>query len=542
MEHDFDVIVIGSGASGGTLAADLAASGMRVLVLERGRSNSDVANDERSTLINREPYDSRAIHVNERPSRLYMGSGPGGGTSVYGAALLRPSPDDFHPGKHYSDRIPRAICNWPIEYTDLLPYFEAAEQLYRVAADSNDNLSPLPQPNCDANRPPLPLAPINKRVIESTRAVGLNPFRLPLGIQSSDCLKCANCAGFLCPTGARRDAGQLLQLAADNGSNVIMLPERDVIELRRCNGRIAYVNVMNRQTRTLERYSAERYAVAAGAIGTPALLLRSGFEHPELGRNYMMHYSPLVVGLFTRRTGADRTFVKQLGFSDFYFGTRELNEKMGLVQSLPAPGPLMLGKSGLKHVPGFVLNQLRSHMLPFVGIIEDLPQSTNRVTVDNSGRISLHHRFSDYDQRRGAALSSAMMGMLKAAGAVYCVSKQIPSAEHVAHQCGTVRFGNDPDTAVVDRDCRMFGQDDLFVVDGSILPTSLGVGPAMTLIANSLRISEVIKRDLSRSQNTEAAPLSNLSSGYLKKGSDPLEGSKIAARTAARRGSDPFFR
>ena len=514
MGYDFDVIVISSGAAGGTLAADLATAGARVLVLERGPAtvnlgNVNLGNDERSVLIDKQPYDSREISINNRAARLYMSGVAGGGTAVYGAALLRPSPDDFHPGKHYSNHIPKAIHDWPIHYGDLQQYYDQAEQLYRVAADPHDNLSPLPQPCCDSNRPPLPLAPINEQVIQRTRAAGLKPFRLPLGIQSSDCLKCANCAGFVCPTGARRSAGQLLQLAEHNGGDVTMLPHREVIELHRLNGRIAHLAAMNLRTQTIERYSAERYVLAAGAIGSPALLQRSGFEHPELGRNYMQHYSPLVVGLFAQRTGADRTFVKQLGFSDFYFGTQQMPEKMGLVQSLPAPGPLMLKKSGLKHVPTFLLNKLRSHMLPFVGIVEDLPQRSNRISIDQSGRISLHHRFSDYDLQRGAALSSVMVRMLKSAGAMHCVSQQIPSAEHVAHQCGTVRFGNDPDTAIVDRDCRMFGHEDVFVVDGSILPTSLGVGPSLTLIANALRVSNVIQRDISRSHQPEAASLFN---------------------------------
>ena len=509
MRNDFDVIVIGSGASGGTLAADLAMAGIRVLVLERGPVDFDFRNDERSALIEKQPYDSREININNRTSRLYMGGVAGGGTSLYGAALLRPSPDDFHPGKHYSNRIPQAIHDWPVDYGDLQPYYDQAEQLYRVAADPNDNLSPLAQPSVDPDRPPLPLAPIHEQVIQRTRAAGLKPFRLPLGIRSSDCLKCANCAGFLCPTGARRSSVQLLQLAEHNGGDVVMLGYRDVVQLHRLNGRIAHVSVMNRQTQTIERYSAERYVLAAGAIGSPVLLQRSGFEHPELGRNYMLHYSPLVVGLFARRTGADRTFVKQLAFSDFYFGTRQMPEKMGLVQSLPAPGPLMLKKSGLKHVPTFLLNKLRSHMLPFVGIVEDLPQPSNRITIGPSGRISLHHRFSDYDLQRGAELSSVMVRMLKAAGARYCVSQQIPSAEHVAHQCGTVRFGNNPKTTVVDRDCRMFGQEDVFVVDGSILPTSLGVGPSLTLIANALRISRIIQLDVSRPHRPEVVRLFN---------------------------------
>jgi choline dehydrogenase-like flavoprotein len=334
--------------------------------------------------------------------------------------------------------------------------------------------------------------------MERSRKSGLNPFQLPLAIQSSECLKCANCAGFVCPTGARRSSASLLKQIPDNGGSVTLLPHREVTQLKRKNGRIAGVEVWNSAAQAVESYSASHYVLSAGAIGTPVILQRSGFEHPQLGRNYMLHYSPLVVGFFGRRTGADRTFVKQVGFADFYFGTGQLQEKMGLVQSLPAPGPLMLKKSGLKFIPTFVLNRLRAHMLPFVGIVEDLPQASNRVCINSQGQISVQHRFSSYDTERGAALSRAMVRMLKNAGAVHCVSQQIPSAEHVAHQCGTVRFGNDAATAVVDRDCRMFGQDNLFVIDGSILPTSLGVGPALTLMANALRISQVIKSDLGK--------------------------------------------
>lgn len=498
MQHDFDVIVIGSGASGGTLAADLATAGARVLVLERGQPSAELRHDEHATLMEKKPYDSREILINNRSARLYMGGIPGGGTAVYGAALLRPSQQDFLPGRHYADRIPRAIHDWPIDYATLQPFYDKAEALYRVAANPGDQLSPLAQPLCCADRPPLPLAAINQHLMDRSRASGLNPFQLPLAIQSSECLRCANCAGFVCPTGARRSSASLLQQLPVNSGNVTLLPHREVVQLERRNGHIASIQVLNLMTQAVEHFSASCYVLSAGAIGSPTILQRSGFEHPQLGRNYMLHYSPLVVGFFGQRTGADRTFVKQVGFADYYFGTSDLREKMGIVQSLPAPGPLMLKKSGLKWVPTFVLNQLRAHMLPFVGIVEDLPQASNRVYINNDGRISVQHRFSRYDTERGAALSRAMVRMLKNAGAAHCVSQQIPSAEHVAHQCGTVRFGKDAATAVVDQDCRMFGQDNLFVIDGSILPTSLGVGPALTLMANALRISQVIQRDLGK--------------------------------------------
>lgn len=496
MDCDFDVIVIGGGAGGGTLAAELAVKGSRVLLLERGAPPGPLPADEQATLIEQRPYDDRQIHLNRNPARLYMGSGPGGGTSVYGAALLRPSVDDFHPGKHYSDRLPRHLWDWPLDYSELRPWYDRAEQLYRVASDQAELPSPLP---CGVRQPhlqPLPLAPINQRVFQRSQQADLNPFRLPLAIESDRCLRCSHCAGFVCPTGARRGSGELVTEAVASGYPLTVLNRREVTDLVSHSDRISHVNVHNRNTGRSEQYRARRYVLSAGAIGTPCILQRSGFEHPELGRNYMMHYSPLVVGLFARRTAAERTFVKQLGYADFYFGTEELPEKMGIVQSLPAPGPLMLKKSGLSRVPTLLLNLLRRHMLPFVGIVEDLPNPSNRVQWTHGDRIMLHHQFSSYDRWRGDALSGAMCRILRSAGAVHCVSGHMPSQQHVAHQCGTVRFGSDARHAVADRDGRLFGHHDVFVADGSVLPTSLGVGPSLTLIANSLRIAQIIRREI----------------------------------------------
>ena len=493
---DFDVIVVGGGASGGTFAAELAMQGSNVAVIERGRRpQPGQEHDEYATLIQKRPYDDRVVRVNDRDARLYMGAGSGGGTSVYGAALLRPSADDFHPGRHYSRYLDQALWDWPIDYDDLSPHYSRAESLYHVAADSEDNLSPLKPTTSHIRNPPLPLAPINRQLVDRTRKARLNPFRLPLGIESSRCLRCSHCAGFPCPTQARTSSHELLATAQKQKKSVTLLCEREVTAIERSGGRVTGLRVTNRQSNAEESWTAKRYVLAAGAIGSPCLLQRSGFEHAELGRNYMMHYSPIAVGIFARRTQADRTFVKQVGFADFYFGTDELPEKMGILQSLPAPGPLMLQKTGLRYVPRIILNGLRGHMLPFVGIVEDLPLRSNRVEY-RENTIRLTHHYSQFDRERGAALTRAMVRILKIAGAVHCVTKEMPSREHVAHQCGTIRFGNDPQYAVVDRNCRMFGQEELFVIDGSILPTSLGVGPSLTLIANALRVAEIVRKEL----------------------------------------------
>ena len=520
MDSDFDIIVIGSGAGGGTLASVCATAGKKVLLVERGQmasTNEDAAalhprslHNEFATLIQKQPYDDRAVILNSRPAQLYMGGLIGGGTTVYGGALLRPHPSDFSPGRYYAQRIPREIHEWPVSYESFEPYLKAAERLYRVA-DVRDPRSPgAPQDTSTVEtlktdesgvsavgRSGIPLAPINEKLIRSAWNAGLNPYRLPLAIEASSCLRCDNCAGFVCPTGARRSSGQLVRECIDRGDSLTLKTqcEADLLE-RGAGGRLSGLWLKDRVNGSRIRYTAKRYVLSAGAIGSAALLLKSGFDHPMIGRNYMMHYSPISIGLFARSTGASQTFIKQIGSSDYYFGTRDLPEKMGIVQSLPAPGPWMMSKSGMKWVPHWMLKILRSRMLPLVGIVEDLPNPNNRVSLDQSGTIQLHHQFSDYDRARGAELSRRMVDLLKSTGAVHCVSGLRPSQEHVAHQCGTIRFGRSREHAAANAECRLFDQPDIFVVDGSFMPSSLGVGPSLTIIANALRVAEIVASEV----------------------------------------------
>jgi choline dehydrogenase-like flavoprotein len=496
VQYDCDVIVIGSGAGGATFAHACARAGKSVLLLERGRPYSllDHGNDERAMLIEKRPYDDRAVDVNGTAKRLYMGGVPGGGTALYGGALLRPSRDDFHPGRHYGTRIARAIWDWPITYDELAPGYDEAERLYGVAGNADEDFGPLERPAGYA-RPPLPVHPINQTLMAVNRSAGLRPFRLPLAIDPARCLRCAACAGYICPTGARSSAAQLVDRAVADGQPLHM---RTNVEVERLvlNGRgVEGVSVRDRATGAQAVYRARRYALAAGAIGSPALLQRSGADDPLIGRHYMAHLSPIVAGLFARRHGGDETFVKQVGFADYYFGADGYRHKLGLVQSLPVPGPLLMAKM-LPFAPKPVIRLLRQRMLPLAGIVEDLPDPANRVSCGPDGQPRLEHRFGAYDLERGQRLGRLMARILKSAGAMLCVSQRFASDEHVAHQCGTLRFGTNPEHAVLDRDCRSFRHPNLFAVDGTFMPTSLGVGPALTIMANALRVARVVAREL----------------------------------------------
>jgi choline dehydrogenase-like flavoprotein len=504
-EYDFDVIVIGGGAGGAAFAAACSSAGKSVMVVERGpRTAGDPQpRGERQTLIEKLPYDDRSIEVNETAARLFMGGVLGGGTSVYGAAMLRPSREDFSPGRHYGALLEKFLWDWVVRYEDLEPYYDEAEELFQLASSQEDDFGPLERPKSRTNANLLPLAPINQRLIARNREHGLRPFRLPLAIDTQRCERCSACAGFLCPNGARRSAAAVIEeIAERQGVHVMvnaeveqLLLERDGARLARSEGGVRGVVIRDRRTQSTATYRARCYALAAGAIGSPAIALKSGLNGPQVGRNYMMHYSPLAAGVFAKPTGGDESFIKQVGFADFYFGTPDYRRKMGIVQSLPVPGPLMLRKTGMRRWPTGLLGSLRRRLLPLVGIVEDLPNPKNRVYLKDSGAIALEHQFSRFDRLRGSFLAKAMRRVLRRAGAVIRLTKQFPSREHVAHQCGTLRMGSDPRLAAVDADGRMFGAPNLFVVDGSVLPTSLGVGPSLTIVANALRVARIACRD-----------------------------------------------
>ena len=493
MQRDFDVIVIGSGAGGSSFAHACAEAGRRVLLIERGSRSTTTPDDlsERATLIEKRPYDDRLISMNGTPRKLYMGGVLGGGTAVYGAAMLRPSCDDFHPGKHYSDRLERSLWDWPVDYEQLAPFYERAEMLFHLRGIQDEDYAPLNAPGPRVQSDLLPLAPISERLMESNRAKGLKPFRLPLAIDTSKCHLCDSCAGFLCPHDARRSACDLIEESVSD-HKLTLMTNTEVLHLERDHrGQVDSVVVRDRETGEHNHFRSASIALAAGAISSPYLLLKSGFESPHLGRNYMFHYSPISVGIFARPTGESETFIKQVGFTDYYLGTDDCPHKMGLVQSLPAPGPLMLKKSGLKFLPNWSLNRLRAHVLPLAGIVEDLPNPENQVYLKGEDSIGVRHRFSEFDRIRGASLGKAMCGILKQAGAIFRTTQTFPSPDHVGHQCGTLRFGKDPEHAVLDENCRVFGQSNLYVVDGSFMPSSLGVGPSLTIAANAIRVAEI---------------------------------------------------
>ncbi|MBU1652543.1 GMC family oxidoreductase [bacterium] len=502
MSMDYDVIIVGSGAGGGSVALQLAKAGKRVLIIERGRlfTDPEIGQNEKSMLIERIAHDDRQIEINGRNARLFVSGIVGGGTSIYGAALLRPSPDDFHPGKHYSKHLPDYLCDWPIDYETLRPYYDQAEDLYHVAGNHQAAPPHIASREIPYSQLPPNLEPINQRLSQSLIDQGIQPFHLPLGIDWNICLRCPTCPGYGCPNESRASSWKCCIRPAIEKHGAEIWTETEALQLQLGeNGQVQSLQVLRSQTREKVEITAKLYILSAGAVSSPHLLQRSGIKDisDELGRNYMYHAGALAVGFFKRPTSAAERFIKQLGWTDDYFGTPSFEHKLGYVQALPIPGPLSIKSEAPFPVPLSAAKFLHARSMAFAGAVEDLPRRDNRVSVARDGQMRLTHRFHSYDIFRARFILKRLQKFLKKAGAVIVAGATAEKDDlHTAHQVGTCRFGNDPEKSVLDPNCRLHGVENLYVIDGSFMPTSLGVGPALTIIANSLRVSDHIIKEV----------------------------------------------
>jgi choline dehydrogenase-like flavoprotein len=505
MSSRYDVIIIGSGAGGGTLAYRLAASGKRILILERGDYlRREKANwDPRAVNVDGR-YQTREIWSDKdgRPLHPHTNYYVGGNTKFYGAALFRLREQDFGELAHLGGRSPA----WPIAYADLEPYYGEAEHLYQVHGERGvDPTEPW------ASRPyPFPRVshePRIQQLHDDLSRAGLSPFHVPLGVRldeaepaRSACIRCDTCDGFPCLVHAKSDAEVTCVAPALAHPNVSMMTGAQVVRLETSASGREVTGVVVARRDGEERLAADIVVVSAGAINSAALLLRSANErHPHglanrsgvVGRHYMGHVNSVVLAIST--TPNPTVFQKTLALNDFYFGDRDFPYPMGHISFVGKLDGVSLSAGAPPFVPGLTLDIMASHSLDFWLTSEDLPDPNNRVTLDRDGNIVLS--YTPNNQQAHARLITKLEGLLEHIGAKHLVRRHLFVGERiplagVAHQNGTIRFGHDPGTSVLNVDCRAHDVDNLYVVDGSFFPSSAAVNPALTIIANALRVGD----------------------------------------------------
>jgi len=490
MPDRYDAIVIGTGAGGGSAGYKLASMGKRVLFVERGKRFDDARafQDERAMQIEKRASDNRHFDFGGLRDRPFIGGIAGGSTSLYGACLMRPGPSDFTPGRYYGRYLDRSLWDWPIALEEMAPFYTEAENIYGVAGEFAQATPHLMQRATAYPAESLPLHPTNIALKETFEKVGLRPFTLPLGIDPSTCDRCPTCPGYICPPGARASSLNRCIVPAVENHHAVLLTDTEVTAVKSKGRRVVGLELKNPTGNY--RVSADLFILSGGAIGSPAFLMQQGLTggNDAIGRNYMFHLGVIFTALCARRTGAGREFIKQLGITDLYLTGDAEPHKLGYIQQLPIPGVLTMQEQLPVPLPRWLLEPALIRNITFAGAIEDLPQPSNRVVLRN-GRITIAHRYHPYDVYRGQRMKNGFLP------AMHRIPNSLPFAMlakkeklHVAHQVGTCRFGNDPATSALDKNCRLHHLDNLFVLDGSFMPTSLGVAPALTIMANALRV------------------------------------------------------
>ncbi len=512
--NHYDVIIIGTGAGGGTLAYALAPSGKRILILERGDYVPRELDNWSTRAVNvNGKYNTKEVWRDKDGEELHPHTNyyVGGNTKFYGAALFRLRKEDFGEIRHHGGISPP----WPIIYEVMEPYYTRAESLYRVhgerGVDPTEPPASAPYPF-----PPVSHEPRIQQLSDDFRRLGATPFHVPLGVMlneqnrpKSRCIRCATCDGHPCLVNAKSDAQVLCVDPALEHSNVSLLTNAYVSRLETSPSGREVKKVVVRRNGATEEYSADIVVVSCGAINSAALLLRSANDkHPHglanssdvVGRHYMGHVNSVLMAI--AKCPNPTVFQKTLALNDFYFGSKEWEYPMGHISFVGKLDGVTLSAGAPPLVPGFTLELMAKHSLDFWLTSEDLPDPNNRVTLDRNGDIVLAYQPNNEESHKRliAKLESLMKQQTKCSvhghechqglfARNLFIGQRIPLAG-VAHQNGTIRFGRDARTSALNANCKAHELDNLYVVDGSFFPSSAAVNPALTIMANALRVGD----------------------------------------------------
>ncbi|MDH4066808.1 MAG: GMC family oxidoreductase, partial [Acidobacteriota bacterium] len=482
-----------------------AASGARILVIERGDVvPSEEHNWSPEAVWKDLRYRTSEPWLDERgdPFLPYMHYGVGGNTKYWGSVLYRLRREDFGALEHEDGVSPA----WPIDYDTLAPYYDRAEQLYGVRGEVGAD--PTDPPRGPFPFPAVPHAAGMQAIVDDLRRQGLHPAPLPLGLlrpgEDGGCILCNTCNSFPCRIGAKSDSDVCCVRPALTHPNVTLWTGTFARRLLTDGSgrRVAAVEVDRRGERL--RVGAPLVVVSCGAANSAALLLRSATDgQPEglanssglVGRRYMAHLATMMQGFHPLRPN-DTVFQKTVAINDYYFRGPDTPYPLGHIQSQGRTHGIMAKVFGDTIIPGIPLsayNAWVSRGVDWLAMSEDLPHPDNRVTVDGHGRVQLHYRPNNLGAHE--RLVDETRRVLRRLG-FWKVMTHSHKKRNTTHQCGTLCFGTDPTTSVLDPYCRTHDVENLFVVDASFFPSSAAVNPALTIVAQALRVAERIETEL----------------------------------------------
>jgi choline dehydrogenase-like flavoprotein len=498
--NHYDIIIIGTGAGGATLAQKLAPSGKKILVLERGNFlPQEKANWSPKQVLQQNHYRNSEVWYdkNHHPINPVTHYYVGGNTKLYGGALFRFRERDFEQIIHRDGISPE----WELKYEDFAPYYTQAEQLYDVhgqrGLDITEPLSHKPYPY-----PAISHEPYIQSIHDGLKDKGFHPFYLPLSIKlnqnnplANSCIRCDTCDGFPCLINAKADADINGIRPAMVFSNITLMTQAKVIGLNTSTSGKEITSVDVEITGEINRFYADITVLSCGAVNSAILLLKSANDqHPNglanssnlVGRNYMAHKYGVVLALSSQNNPT--VFQKTMGFTDFYWGETDFPYPMGSIQSLGNIHGDRILANAPSFIPYFIANKIANHCVPWLLITEDLPSQNNRVYLKND-KIYL-----DYTSNNDIAFNRLIkrwidtLKLIEQYPTLY--HSQTMTIQEVAHQCGTCRFGSNPKNSVLDINCRTHDIENLYVVDSSFFPSSTAMNPSLTIMANALRVGE----------------------------------------------------
>ncbi|HYE87168.1 MAG TPA: GMC family oxidoreductase [Vicinamibacterales bacterium] len=503
----FDCVIIGSGAGGGTMARELATTGRKILIVERGDFIPQEDHNWNPASVWKDlRYRTTETWLDERGRefRPYTHYCVGGNTKFWGTVMYRLRPQDFKETAHVDGHSPA----WPIDYETLAPYYERAERMYEVHGQAGAD--PTEGPRNPYPFPPVPHATLVGGIVRDLERQGLHPSPLPLALREN-CIYCNACNSFACKIHAKGDAevcGVRPAIARPNVTLWVNATARRLVT-DASGKRVEAIEIDRSGTR--ETVSAPLVIVCCGAVNSAALLLRSATErHPrglanssgQVGKRYMAHLATMLQGFHPFRVN-DTVFQKTVAINDFYFKGRRVNYPLGQIQSqgrthgvmaqaaqrdfLARFGPLM---ARIPEVPVWAFDAWVARGVDWLAMTEDLPREDNKVTIEPDGRIRLHYTPNNLEAHR--ELVNETKRILQELG-FWIVMTHSHKAKNTTHQCGTLVFGTDPNRSVLDIYCKTHDVDNLYVVDASFFPSSAAVNPGLTIAAQAIRVADHLK-------------------------------------------------
>jgi choline dehydrogenase-like flavoprotein len=506
MNTKYDIIIIGSGAGGGTLAYKLAPSGKKILVLERGdylpkeKENWD---PKEVFTVGRYRTTEKWLDKDDQPFSPYTHYAVGGNTKMYGAALFRLRENDFKETKHFGGISPA----WPIGYDAFESYYSQAEKLYSAhgqrGIDPTEPFAASAYPN-----PPLKHEPSMQELFDNITALGLKPFPLPIGVRlgengkaGSSPIKLSNFDGFPDPTEAKADAQVVALRQAMAMPNVTLLTRCHVDKLvTDKSGKLISIVQVTRDGEKLN-FESDIVVMAAGAVNSAAILLRSAdHKHPsglanssdQVGRNYMLHQNGCVINISQKPNTSQ--FQKSFALSDFYNNSDESSFPLGAIQLMGKNDPDTLLDLAKDSFPGKSFDELSTHSIDFWITAEDLPDPNNRVVIGKDGMIKTVYTVNNREAYN--AIKAKLYQILDKLAEKDSLLRNAVRVGYdlgvsgVSHQMGTLKFGIDPKTSVLDVNCKAHDIDNLYAVDASFFVSSGAFNPSLTIMANALRVGK----------------------------------------------------